>query len=183
MSGSLLGPLVRLADVATFLDDNHYLGRAKRGLAWSDEFGVLVLASPTSRWLPSDWLELTRWCLVGTRNGGSQQWAHVARWLRSERPDVTTVVSYSDPSAGHTGALYRACNWTWAPTWHRLRPPPSGNGSWPGGRQSVKDRWVFALQRDPRRERVLRIEDEALRPLHLADEYRDPKHLRTRGPR
>ena len=37
---------------------------------------------------------------------------------------VSTVVSYSDPSAGHTGSLYRACNWIWAPTWLRLRPPP-----------------------------------------------------------
>jgi hypothetical protein len=37
--------------VAAFLDDLHYLGAATRGTAWSDEYGVLVLAKPTRR----DW--------------------------------------------------------------------------------------------------------------------------------
>lgn len=151
--------------VASYLDANHYLGATGRGIAWSDEFGVLVLAKPTSRRLPQDgtWLELSRWCLVGVRNGGSQQWRAVARWLRSDMPDVTTVVSYSDPSRGHTGALYKACNWRWAPTWHRLRPPPSGNGSWANGRvQAPKDRWVYPLKRDSRRSVLLAVNDEAL---------------------
>jgi hypothetical protein len=162
-SGSLFGPVVAVSAVAAFLDAHHYLGRARRGFAWSDEFGVLVLANPTSRHLPTDWLELIRWCLVGTPNGGSQQWARVSRWLRAERPEVTTVISYSDPSAGHTGALYKACNWRRAPTWHRLRPPPTGNGAWPGGpQQAVKDRWVFPLRSDPRRASVLAIRDSAL---------------------
>jgi hypothetical protein len=181
MSGSLFGPICPVTHVADFLDQHHYLGRAGRGFAWSDEFGVIVLANPTSRWLPQQtWLELIRWCLVGTKNGGSQQWSHVSRWLKAERPEVTTVVSYSDPSAGHTGSLYKACNWTWAPTWHRLRPPPSGNGKWPGrGAQSVKDRWVFPLQRDASREGFLRIEDAGLRRIHAGSEYRDPKRLRV----
>ena len=98
---------VPVATVAPFLDANHYLGAAKRGVARSDEFGVLVLASPTSRHLPTDWLELSRWCLLGERNAGSRQWARVVRWLRENHP-TTTVISYSDPSVGHTGALYRA---------------------------------------------------------------------------
>lgn len=154
--------IVPTKNVADFLDAHHYLGKATRGFAWSDEFGVLVLASPTSRHLPADWLELSRWCLVGERNGGSRQWATVAKWLRVNH-QATTVVSYSDPSAGHTGALYKACNWTWAPTWQRLRPPPSGGGSWDGiKRQSVKDRWVFQLRPDPRRSTVLIVQDESL---------------------
>lgn len=159
--GSLLGPIADVGSVAAFLDANHYLGRAGRGFAWSDEFGVLVLANPSSRYLPHDrWLELIRWCLIGVPNGGSQQWARVSRWLRVERPEVTTVVSYSDPSQGHTGALYKACNWRWAPTWHRLRPPPSGNGAWTDGeQQSVKDRWIFELGRDPDRDEILRVKD------------------------
>ena len=152
-----------VGNVAEFLDAHHYLGRAKRGLAWSDEYGVLVLASPTSRRLPRDWLELSRWCLVGERNGGSRQWSRVTRYLRESRPYVTTVVSYSDPSVGHTGALYRACNWIWAPTWHRLREPPTGQGSWDGEtRQAAKDRWVFPLRADPRREALLLPNDESL---------------------
>lgn len=152
---------VPVRTVAVFLDELHYLGAAKRGTAWSDEFGVLVLAKPTSRRLPQDgtWLELTRWCLIGTKNGGSQQWKRVVRWVRVDMPEVTTVVSYSDPSAGHTGALYKACNWKWAPTWHRLFPPPTGNGNWGSGAQSVKDRWIYELRRDSRRDEILRVKD------------------------
>lgn len=98
---------VPVLTVAHFLDTNHYLGATGRGMAWSDDYGVLVLAKPTSRRLPHDgsWLELSRWCLVGTKNGGSRQFAAVKRWLRAEHPHVTTLVSYSDPSVGHTGAL------------------------------------------------------------------------------
>lgn len=175
--------IVPVSTVASYLDANHYLGAAKRGLAWSDEFGVLVLAKPTSRRLPHDgtWLELSRWCLVGEPNAGSRQWSKVAKWLRQFRPEVTTVVSYSDPSVGHTGALYKACNWLWAPTWLRLRPPPSGNGSWKTGKvQSPKDRWVFPLARDNRREPLLTIQDEALMKTHAHLSYRDPERFQTR---
>ena len=146
------------AEVAEFLSTRHYLGAAKRGIAWSDDLGVLVLSKPTSRRLPQDntWLELSRWCLVGGFNAGSMQWGRVRRWLLTSGPDVTTVVSYSDPSRGHTGALYRACGFQWAPTWHRLSPPPSGNGDWGSGPQSVKDRWVYCLRPDARRHGILR---------------------------
>lgn len=143
----------------------HYLGPSRRGTyCWADECGALVCANPTSRRLPQRrWLELVRWCLRGQKNGGSQQWAAFSRWLRQNAPHITTVVSYSDPSVGHTGALYRACNWLWAPTWHRLRPPPTGNGSWTADkRQSVKDRWVFTLRADAERADVLAVQDESL---------------------
>lgn len=155
--------IVPVRNVAPYLDGKHYLGAAHRGIAWSDELGVIVLASPTSRHLPTDWLELSRWCLTGERNAGSRQWKRVAGWLRANRADVTTVVSYSDPSVGHTGALYRACGWLWAPTWQRLRPPPTGGGSWGNGVvQAPKDRWVYPLRPDARRLTVLAVRDEAL---------------------
>ncbi len=144
---------------------HHYLGPIYRGKAYIDEAGVMVFANPTSRRLPQDtWLELSRWCLLSGRNAGSQQWRRARRWIREKFPYVTTVVSYSDPSVGHTGALYKACNWQWAPTWHRLRPPPTGNGQWGAGRcrQSVKDRWVFELMRDDARAELLRVKDESI---------------------
>ena len=147
--------------VAPTLKAHHYLGPTHRGIAWEDEYGCLVLAAPTSRHLPGHWLELVRWCLVGTPIGGSRQWARVRRAIAKGMPYCTTVVSYSDPSAGHTGALYRACNWEWAPTWHRLRPPPSGNGDWGSGAQAVKDRWVYAVRADPCRDYVLSVKDAA----------------------
>lgn len=147
----------------------HYLGPSQRGAyAWLDDFGVVVLANPSSRRLPQRrWVELVRWCLRGVRNGGSQQWRDVAKWLRANVPHVTTVVSYSDPSAGHTGALYRASGWLWAPTWHRLRPPPTGNGAWSeDDAQAVKDRWVFPLRPDADRVELLTLNDESILRAH-----------------
>ncbi len=153
-------------EVATYLKKRHYLGPSKRGFAYQDEFGVIIFAKPTSRRLPQDgtWLELVRWCLRGYKNDGSRQWKRAAKWLRINRPEVTTIVSYSDPSVGHTGALYKACNWIWAPTWLRLRPPPTGNGTWKTKKvQAVKDRWVFRFKEDARRMQLLPVNDEALR--------------------
>ena len=136
----------------------HYLGRSRRvALEYADEFGFMTFSNPTSRRLPQDWLELNRWILLGKRNGGSQQWRRVVRWLGERAPACTTVVSYSDPSAGHTGALYRACNFIAAPTWHRLVPPPTGNGTRSGRPHGVKDRWIFPLRADARRAECLAL--------------------------
>lgn len=158
-------PWVSTKSVGEFLETHHYLGAVNRGFAWSDEFGVIVFAKPTSRRLPQDgsWLELVRWCLLGVHNGGSMQWSVVRRALQKAHVTCTTVVSYSDPSRGHDGALYRACNWTWAPTWHRLRPPPTGNGKWKSAQQqAVKDRWIFEIRKDLRRSALLQVRDESL---------------------
>jgi len=164
--------LDRVNDV---LAARHYLGPTSRGWGWEDSFGVLVVAAPTSRRLPSEWLELTRWCLYGEKNGGSRQFARARRWIANRFPRATTIVSYSDPSAGHTGALYRACGWLWAPTWHRLRPPPTGHGSWIAGKQeSVKDRWVYPLRADPERVSILMMQDESLLRRWPAALYREP---------
>lgn len=163
--------------VSHILASQHYLGASKRGMAWHDKFGVIVIAHPTARRLPTTWVELTRWCITSKEdNAGSRQWASFSRALREARPHVTTVVSYSDPSVGHTGALYRACNWLWAPTWHRLRPPPSGNGAWTAGKaQSVKDRWVFPLKDDPERVARLRVRDDAVLRRFPWAVYSEPK--------
>jgi hypothetical protein len=157
-------PWVAPTECRALLAANHYLGPTSRGIAYADQAGVMVVAAATSRRLPGDWLELTRWCIVDrARNAGSAQWGRFVRALRSERPSVTTLVSYSDPSVGHDGALYRSCNWWWAPTWHRLRPPPTGNGAWTAGDlESVKDRWVFALSADHRRAGLLIAQDDSV---------------------
>jgi hypothetical protein len=134
------------------LVEKHYLGPARLAqFAWKDEFGVAAFANPRARHLPQQWLELVRWCLRGQPNDGSRQWVRIAVALR-RYTNATTVVSYSDPGQGHTGSLYRACGWLWAPTWHRLNPPPSGNGAWSTDKpQSVKDRWVYPLRPDAER--------------------------------
>ena len=165
------------------LAERHYLGPTKKAeFGWVDEFGVMVFAAPRSRRLPArQWLELVRWCLGDEKNSGSRQWAAFVRWAHKHAPHVTTVISYSDPSVGHTGALYRACGWLWAPTWLRIRPPPSGNGEWTDGRQqSVKDRWVYPLQPDAGRAALLTLNDEALMKHSPWLEYREPAWHRGR---
>lgn len=172
--------IVSIQEANVALARSHYLGPVRRGVALRDSHGVVVLANPSSRRLPHGrWVELVRWCLDGTPNAGSSQWSAVAAWLRLHRPAITTVVSYSDPSAGHTGALYRACNWVWAPTWHRLRPPPTGNGNWGTGDESVKDRWVYVLAPDGAREEILSVKDESLMRATPWASYREPRFRRA----
>jgi hypothetical protein len=156
--------LASIRECNRYLVGRHYLGPTRSAaFGWKDEHGVMLFAAPRSRRLPSDWLELVRWCLRGEPNDGSRQWAAFARWARIYLRTTTTIVSYSDPSRGHTGALYRACNWQWAPTWHRLRPPPTGNGAWTDDKQqATKDRWVFSLRADPRRSDLLTVNDDSL---------------------
>ncbi len=164
--------------VGSLLDANplllaaHYLGPVRSGgstlvVIGSRDSAVVaaqVWRKPTSRHLPNDgtWLELSRWCLTpeAGSNAGSRHHRAAVRLIKQRFPAVTTLVSYSDPSAGHTGSLYRAANWLWAPTWLRLRPPPTRQGAWrPDSRQEVKDRWVFLLGKDERRAELLDPKD------------------------
>lgn len=161
-----------LDEANELLAEHHYLGPLQSGgkmiivgIRYGDPVAAMIWKHPTSRRLPAfgTWLELSRWCLTpgAGENAGSRMHKWSVRLIREHLPNVTTLVSYSDPSHGHTGALYRACNWQWAPTWHRLRTPPSGNGDWGTGAQAVKDRWAFCLKRDPIRDGALAIDDEA----------------------
>jgi hypothetical protein len=163
------------------LTEHHYLGPTKvADFAWSDEHGCLVFAWPRSRRIPTHWLELVRWCLTGEHNSGSMQWAAFVGWAKQNLNErVTTVVSYSDPSQGHDGALYRACNWLWAPTWLCLRPPPTGNGEWvKGDRQHPKHRWIYPLKPDSAREATLVLNDESLMRRMPWASYREPSWKR-----
>lgn len=169
MSGLLFNGVNGRADLRAM----HYLGIGRAKIVYRDDLGIAAFCSPTSRMLPSDWLELTRWCLWGGKNAGSMQWRRIRRWLLNKSKS-TTVVSYSDPSVGHTGALYAACNWLWAPTWHEIVPPPTGGGCRGGKIHSVKRRWVFPLRQDGKRSRCLRLEETYLLRFPWAD-YGDDK--------
>ena len=174
--------LAFIPSVDDVLREHHYLGPCKRGTAIETEWGPLVISTPASRHIPPGWLELSRWCIVAhERNAGSQAWARAVREIRRRWPMATTVVSYSDPSAGHDGALYRSTGWLWAPTWHRLRPPPTGNGRWTDRKtESVKDRWVFLLAPDDRREDALRIRDDSITRKWPWVSYREPAWRRDK---
>jgi hypothetical protein len=159
-----------LADADLLLRTRHYLGPVGAqavelvitGRLDGAVVAVMVWKRPTARFLPNDgtWLELARWCLTAEAgpNAGSRMHRFAVRTIRETLPAVTTLVSYSDPGVGHTGSLYKACNWHWFPTWHRLKPPPTGAGSWDGlTYQTPKDRWVFEVRRDPRRAAILEV--------------------------
>ena len=143
------------------LSDGHYLGpigaaRHIHGMCLHGSIvAVMVWRWPTARMIPSDgtWLELSRWLLTpeAGKNAGSWMMARAVRWIRAHFPRVRVLVSYSDPGHGHTGALYRACNWKSAPTHHELRwrtngvGYPSGHGSWGGEHQHPKQRWTYEV--------------------------------------
>lgn len=184
-----------LTEANELLSRHHYLGPIKSGgarrvIVGQAEDGKILAAQvwrrPTSRALPADgtWLELSRWCLGPDAGPNSGSACHRAAVRLLRDLDVTTLVSYSDPSHGHTGALYRACNWRWSPTWQRLRPPPTHGGNWGGKKvQRVKDRWIFPLGRDPRRSDVLKIEDPgAIRNWLRGQPDRKQLELATRSP-
>jgi hypothetical protein len=163
-----------IAEANPLLAEHHYLGsmRAAQLVVIGEDNEATPVACqiwrrPTSRNLPSDgtWLELSRWCLTPAAGPNAGSRCHRATVPLLRAAGALTLVSYSDPSAGHTGSLYRACNWTWAPTWHRLRPPPTGNGNWGGGKsQAVKDRWVFHVARkDPARAGLVVTDRGAIR--------------------
>jgi hypothetical protein len=44
-------------------------------------------------------------------NGESWLIAQSIKYIKRERPDVLTLVTYADPSAGHRGTIYKASNW------------------------------------------------------------------------
>ena len=158
-----LNPLLRREHYLGPLDSGQFIlvgviaGSVVAGQVWK---------LPTTRHLPFDgsWLELARWVLTpqAGENAGTRFHAAAVRALRQRSSEATTLVSYSDPSVGHTGALYRACNWLWAPTWIRLRPPPSGHGAWKVGEpQAIKDRWVFPLRKDPKLAEICAVKDDS----------------------
>lgn len=160
-----------IAEANPLLAEHHYLGPMKGGrlvvlggVKPGRVVACQVWRTPTSRRLPSDGsrLELSRWCLTpdAGENAGSKMHKAAVRLIRERHPEVVALVSYSDPSAGHTGALYRACNWVWRPAWNRLRPPPSRGGTWDGVTvQAVKDRWVFFLRPSAEAEAVVALDD------------------------
>ena len=153
-----------VGEVNGLLAAEHYLGpvrSARRCFAgWVDDVMVAcqVWRWPNARMLPNDgsWLELSRWCLTpdAGRNAGSRMMAWARRELARTDHTVTTLVSYSDPVHGHTGALYKASGWTYSPTHHGQRFDvngrgyPSGHGSWDGvTTQSPKHRWTYPLSK------------------------------------
>lgn len=81
----------------------------------SEALGVVVFALPpretSKRYGCTTW-ELARlWLNDGVpQNGETWLIAAALRYVRRHHPDVKAIVSYADPSAGHSGVIYRAAN-------------------------------------------------------------------------
>jgi hypothetical protein len=104
------------AEANALLAKWHYLGPV-RGIisAFGHNEGCLVFTNPRSRLYeakmsPLRVIELAR--MVGSphhRWAMSSLMAVAMRFIRGQRWDW--CVTYADPQAGHTGAVYRAANW------------------------------------------------------------------------
>lgn len=102
----------------------HYLGKwpgvcvLTLGI-WCDGVvvGVVVFALPpreTSKRYGAEAWELARLWVDGGLPSNAETWAlaQAVRYVRGNRKDVSVLVSYADPSAGHQGTIYKAGNWS-----------------------------------------------------------------------
>lgn len=102
---------------------SHYLGKwpgvcvlilaAKRGDDW---FGCIVFALPpreTSKRYGGVTWELARLWLTDETPKNAETWliGRAIRFVRQNYPEVKMLVSYADPSVGHSGMIYKAANW------------------------------------------------------------------------
>jgi len=57
--------------------------------------------------------ELARLYLLDEVPQNAETWliAQSVKWIKRNHPEVCNLVSYADPSAGHSGTIYRAANW------------------------------------------------------------------------
>jgi hypothetical protein len=86
---------------------------------WRGPFlvGVIVFALPPretmKRYSVSLAWELARLYIMDSEPFNSETWfmARAIKFVRSNFPQVKALISYADPSAGHTGVIYRAANW------------------------------------------------------------------------
>lgn len=86
---------------------------------WRGPFivGVIVFALPpremAKRYEVTVCWELARLYVMDTEPFNSETWfmSRAIKFIRSNHPTVEALVSYADPSAGHSGTIYRAANW------------------------------------------------------------------------
>lgn len=86
-------------------------------------YAVAIWTNPSAAKLPQrSWLMLKRWAIAddAPEQTASRMMMWMVRNIRKLLPEVTTLVSYSDPDA-HDGAIYKACNWDEGETTKRSR--------------------------------------------------------------
>jgi len=81
-----------------------------------DVLGAVVFALPpreTSKRYGGETWELARLWLDDLVPQNAETWliAQTVRYIRQHYESVKVLVSYADPSVGHTGTVYKAANW------------------------------------------------------------------------
>jgi len=105
-------------EVNWFLQGTHYLGPvagwkaagalvSESGIGWD---GVVVLSRPVARMAPEGTAEVARLALRhgAPKNSGSRLLGWATR--KAKALGYSRVVTYADPSVGHTGRIYLAAN-------------------------------------------------------------------------
>jgi hypothetical protein len=111
-----------IKDVDQFLD-LHYLHKrpavvllAMVAERFGAAIGCIVYAAPPresdKRYGGKTW-ELARLYLLDEVPKNAETWliGRSVRYIRQNHPDVEVLVSYADPSVGHSGTIYKAANW------------------------------------------------------------------------
>lgn len=84
---------------------------------WSEIIGTAVFALPpretAKRYGVAKVWELARLYIIDETPKNTETWfvARSIKQIQRQNPDVELLVSYADPSANHTGTIYRAGNW------------------------------------------------------------------------
>ena len=98
----------------------HYLQSAPPGFVVALEFlegkgriGAMLLGRPVARMYGEEIFELTRRYFIDSapKNTESAALAMMRAFVRKWFPSIRLILSYSDPSQGHTGAIYKADGW------------------------------------------------------------------------
>jgi hypothetical protein len=113
---------VSLAEVSAFVQA-HYLKKRPAivllslGIfSFEKLVGMVLYSAPPKqsdvRYGGKTW-ELARLYLLDEVPKNAETWAisGSVKHIRKNYPDVYALVSYADPSAGHSGTIYRAANW------------------------------------------------------------------------
>ena len=114
--------------VVEFLEQHHYIGYGRRAtvsyvvLLFDNVIAVAKFTYPIRMEVTSSMkvehgkcLELDRLCVHPSyhkKNFVSWILARVVKIMRLDFPEITTLVSFADPEAGHDGTVYKAANWT-----------------------------------------------------------------------
>ena len=176
-----------IAAVGQFIA-RHYLGKPPAVVLLclvmtcdTEPVGCIVYAAPPreteTRYGGKTW-ELDRLFIEDSVSANAETWliAQSIRYIKKNIPGVRFLVSYADPSAGHSGTIYTAANWTRDGRTDEGRKTPRSDyvdadtGQKYGRKSHIPDgarieripriskaRFVYTLQRGKRKRRPARV--------------------------